>query len=61
MKKKDCIKLVYILFLLAFLILLHQYINWKNWFDFSDVHHETFAVGTVALAFGILIGLRCKK
>ena len=42
--------------LVGFLVLVHQYVNWGTWFDLSDVHHETFAVGFFSLAAGIIIG-----
>jgi hypothetical protein len=28
--------------ILAFLIALHQYLNWGVWFELKDVHHELF-------------------
>ena len=40
----------------AFLILYQQYVNFGVWFQFADVHHESFAMSAVALGIGILIG-----
>jgi hypothetical protein len=48
--------LAFLLFLIAFLVLLHQALTWQVWFELKDVHHETFAVGLVCLGIGILIG-----
>lgn len=52
-----------ILFLVVgFLILLEQYLVYGVWFQSSDIHHETFAVSSFALAIGILIGSNfCRK
>lgn len=53
--------LVYLMLLVAFLILLHQYLNWGVWFEIRDVHHETFAVAAFTLAVGIWLGSLCEK
>ncbi len=42
----------------GFLILLEQYLNYGVWFQTSDIHHETFALSSFALAIGIFIGFR---
>jgi hypothetical protein len=44
-------------FVVAFLILLDQYLQTGIWFQLRDIHHETFALASVALAVGILIGV----
>ncbi len=44
------------LFLVGFLILNDQYTRIGIWFQFSDLHHETFALISFAFAIGILIG-----
>jgi hypothetical protein len=31
------------------------------WFQFTDLHHETFTIASFALAIGILIGAVIKK
>jgi hypothetical protein len=48
-------------FVVGFLILYDQYTRIGVWFQFSDVHHETFASSAFALAIGILIGGIIKK
>jgi hypothetical protein len=51
------------LFFLAvgFLILYDNYNRVGIWFQFSDLHHETFAISSFALAIGMLIGAKIKK
>jgi len=44
----------------GFLILWEQYINYGVWFQVGDIHHETFALASFALAIGILVGLRAR-
>ena len=49
-------------FVVGFLILFEQYLNYGVWFESIQIHHETFALSSFALAVGILIGLNfCKK
>jgi uncharacterized membrane protein len=49
-------------FIVGFLILFEQYLNYGVWFESIQIHHETFALSSFALAIGILIGLNfCKK
>jgi hypothetical protein len=45
-----------VFFVLAFLILFQQKITFGVWFQISDLHHETFALASVALGLGVLIG-----
>jgi hypothetical protein len=45
----------------SFLILNDQYMNIGIWFQFTDLHHETFAIASFTLAIGILIGAIIKK
>ena len=45
-----------VFFVLAFLILFQQKVTFGVWFQISDVHHETFALASVALGLGIIIG-----
>jgi hypothetical protein len=45
-----------VFFVLAFLILLQQKVTFGLWFQISDLHHETFAIASVALGLGVLIG-----
>ncbi len=47
--------------LIGFLILLEQFLNYGKWFQIEDIHHETFALSSFALAIGILIGSKTKK
>jgi uncharacterized protein YacL len=43
-------------FVLAFLIQYQQKVTFGVWFQISDLHHETFALASVALGIGVLIG-----
>ena len=45
-----------VFFVLAFLILFQQKVTFGVWFQISDLHHETFAIASVALGLGVLIG-----
>jgi hypothetical protein len=45
-----------VFFALAFLILLQQKVTFGIWFQISDLHHETFALASIALGLGVLIG-----
>ena len=47
---------VAVFFVLAFLILYQQKVTFGVWFQISDLHHETFALASVALGLGVLIG-----
>ena len=49
-------------FVVGFLIMLEQYLDFGVWFQMRDVHHETFALSSFTLAIGILIGSSfCKE
>ena len=43
-------------FIIGFVILLEQYLNFGVWFQLEDIHHVTFVLFSFALALGILIG-----
>jgi hypothetical protein len=45
-----------VFFVVAFLILLDQKVNFGLWFQITDLHHETFAIAAVAVGLGVLIG-----
>ena len=45
-----------VFFVLAFLILIQQKVTFGVWFQIEDIHHETFALASVALGIGVLIG-----
>jgi hypothetical protein len=45
----------------SFLILYDQYMKIGIWFQLTDLHHETFAIASFAIAIGILIGATNKK
>jgi hypothetical protein len=45
----------------SFLILYDQYMKIGIWFQLTDLHHETFAIASFAIAIGILIGATIKK
>ena len=42
-------------------ILFEQYWNYGVWFELNDIHHETFALTSFALAMGIIIGYFVSK
>jgi len=48
-------------FVIGIVILLEQYLNFGVWFQIKDIHHETFALSSFALAIGILIGSNFPK
>ena len=53
-----------VFFVLAFLIQFQQKLTFGIWFQMGDLHHETFAIASVALGLGVLIGAvmtECKK
>lgn len=50
-----------IFFLIGFLVLFEQYMNYGIWFEIEDIHHETFALSFIALAIGLLVGSSNKK
>ena len=43
-------------FVLAFAILLHQVVTFGVWFQFEDLHHETFAIAAFTFGLGVLVG-----
>jgi hypothetical protein len=45
-----------VFFVAAFLILFQQKITFGQWFQVTDLHHETFAIASAALGIGIIIG-----
>jgi hypothetical protein len=45
-----------VFFVLAFLILFQQKVTFGVWFQISALHHETFALASLALGLGVLIG-----
>lgn len=53
--------LVSIFLAVGFLILFEQYLNHGVWFELEDIHHETFAIASVSLVIGILIGTVSSK
>jgi hypothetical protein len=55
-KNRLAFSLSVLFFVVAFLILLDQYLQTGIWFQLRDIHHETFALASVALAVGILVG-----
>lgn len=49
--------LAYLLVLAGFLIMVHQYLNFGNPWDWGDaLHHEWIAGVAIAFALGILVG-----
>lgn len=45
----------------GFLILYDQYLTFEIWFQIEDLHHESFAMSSFALAIGVLIGALTQK
>ncbi len=45
----------------SFLILFDQYMKIGIWFQIADLHNETFAIASFAIAMGLLIGAVIKK
>jgi hypothetical protein len=50
-----------ILFVLAFLIALHQYIFWHVWFELKDVHHELFIAGCFFAGLVLLLYANARR
>jgi hypothetical protein len=50
-----------VFFVFAFLILFQQKLTFGLWFQLGDLHHETFAIASVAVALGVLIGSAITK
>jgi hypothetical protein len=46
---------------LGFIIMFDQYRTIGEWFQFTDLHHETFALVSFAVAAGIVIGSTSRK
>ncbi len=62
MKRSLIVLLLAALFVfVGFLILFDQYSQIGVWFQVSDLHHETFALSSFALAVGILVGGALRK
>ena len=53
--------LVGVFFIIGVGILFEQYWNYGIWFELNDIHHETFALTSFALAMGIIIGYFVSK
>ena len=47
--------LTFLHFPTEFLILLHQYILRKLWFETPDIHHETFSITFFSFSLDILL------
>jgi hypothetical protein len=45
-KKWMAVSLSILFFVVGFLIMLEQYLNFGVWFQMKDVHHETFALSS---------------
>ncbi len=45
-----------VFFAVAFLILYQQKVTFGLWFQIGDLHHETFAIASLAAGLGVLIG-----
>ena len=48
-------------FIVGIIILLEQVLNYGVFFEMNDIHHETFALVSIALGLGVLIGLKLSK
>jgi hypothetical protein len=53
--------MVVFFFIVGIIILLEQYLSYGVFFQLKDIHHETFALASFALAVGILIGSKYPK
>ena len=53
--------LVLVFLFAGFLVMLDQFVSIGIWFQFQDIHHETFAFSFFALAVGIVIGWYLPK
>lgn len=49
------------LLLMAFLVAVHQYLYWGKWFEFTDLHHETFIVALVFGAIAVVVWKGFKR
>jgi hypothetical protein len=45
----------FLFLLLAFLVALHQYVNYGVWFEIKDIHHESIMLLFVGLAVGFWV------
>jgi len=55
------VSLAILSFVAAFLILYQQYVTFGEFFQLEDVHHESFAMSTVSLGIGILVGVKLSS
>jgi len=46
-------QLMIIFFIIGLIILLEQYFNYGKFFEVTDIHHETFAIGFFCISLGI--------
>jgi len=59
MRSERLEKVVIILFIVAALILVHQYVVYGVWFEPDQVlHHETFALILIAFALGLAYAIK---
>jgi hypothetical protein len=58
--KREVQKLILLSLLATFLIGFHQFYFYGVWFQLEDLHHETFMVGLLCVAFGLIVGDRMR-
>lgn len=52
--------IAYISLITALLVLLHQYILYRVWFEVKDIHHETIIIAFLTFSLGIFLGMADK-
>ena len=55
MSNKD---LMLIFFIIGVAILTEQYINYGVIWEWTDIHHETIALGFICLGIGVYLGVK---
>jgi len=56
--KKQKRQLAFLFIVIAFIVLLQQFVSWGIWFEIEDIHHETLAIALTTLAVGIFWGVK---
>jgi hypothetical protein len=49
------------LFVIAFLVALHQFIYWHVWFELKDVHHELFISACLFAGLVLLLYANARR
>jgi len=56
MMKNDRMSIIVLFVVLAIVISIHQFLLYGVWFEYTDLHHETWIVACICLAFGLWMG-----